>query len=153
MNRFTLTWREARRNPARTLLAILSVTIGVSAVVSVRLGSTSAKEAFYKLQEAVTGKFDLEVVASDATPFDASVAETVENVPGVASVAPLVLFRRAALYAHKRRLVVSAVGIDETDPEALSQYEQQRGQSLSSFTDTEPPSTDIVTPENLAATD
>jgi len=33
----------------------------------------SAKEAFYKLQEAVTGKFDLEVVASDATPFDASV--------------------------------------------------------------------------------
>ena len=93
MNKFTLPWREARRNPVRTLLAILSVTIGVSAVVSVRLGSTSAKEAFYKLQEAVTGKFDLEVVASDATPFDASVAETVESVSGVASVAPLVLFR------------------------------------------------------------
>ena len=153
MNKITLPWREAHRNPIRTLLAVLSVTIGVAAVVSVRLGSTSAKEAFYKLQEAVTGKFDLEVVASDAAPFDASVAETVEKDPGVSAVAPLVLFRKAAIYAHGRRLVVSVVGIDETDFEALSQYEQQHGQPLGAFTDTEVMPSHSVDSDNTAAAD
>jgi len=153
MNKVTLPWREARRNPIRTLLAVLSVTIGVAAVVSVRLGSTSAKEAFYKLQEAVTGKFDLEIVAEDATPFDASIAQTVQKVPGVASVAPLVLFRKTALYAHGRRLIVSAVGIDETDREALSQYEQQGGQTLGAFGDSQPPSATSVDSNDIAPAD
>ena len=87
----------------RTILAVLSVAIGVSAVVSIRVGSMSAKAEFYRLQEAVTGKFDLEVLSPDAAPFDASAIQTAKAVPGVVSAMPLALFRKTALYAHGRR--------------------------------------------------
>ncbi|MCH5377237.1 MAG: ABC transporter permease, partial [Planctomycetes bacterium] len=117
---------EVRSHPLRALLTMLSVAIGIGAVVAIHGASTSARHAFVQLHESLTGKVDLEVVSEDGSRFDASLAAVVSRVEGVAHVIPI-LRRTTILYANGKRVTTSVLGVDGSDPDAVSSYKLVAG--------------------------
>ena len=64
-----LTVREFRRHPGRALLTLLSIAIGIAAVVSVSLATRTTREAAQQMYEAVTGRASLEITAEGSGTF------------------------------------------------------------------------------------
>ena len=58
-------WREARQRPSRAILTLLSIVIGVAAVVAVTIASGTTGHAFDQIFKTVAGKAEFEVVAPD----------------------------------------------------------------------------------------
>src|SRR4029079_12237447 len=52
-------WREVRMRPSRAILTLLSIVIGVAAVVAVTIASGTTGHAFDEIYKAVAGKADL----------------------------------------------------------------------------------------------
>jgi putative ABC transport system permease protein len=121
-----MAWDEVRSHPLRTLLTLLSVAIGVGAVVAIQCASSSARRAFAELHESLTGKADLEIVAADGSRFDAASAAEASRTDGVGQVIP-VLRRPTILYANGKRVATSALGVDETTAQAVSQFALSAG--------------------------
>ena len=121
-----MAWDEVRSHPLRTLLTLLSVAIGVGAVVAISCASSSARLAFSHLHESLTGKVDFEIVAADGSRFDAATVAGIQRTDGVGQVVPL-LRRTTILYANGQRVPTSALGVDEASPAGLSQYELAAG--------------------------
>jgi putative ABC transport system permease protein len=107
--RFSL--REVQQRPARSLFTLLSVAIGVAVIVSVSLSSTSARQAYRELYEALAGRAALEVVAQGGGTFAESVAERLAQTPGVRGAVPLVQ-RPGLIYVRHRRFQVMVLGVD-----------------------------------------
>jgi hypothetical protein len=82
---FTLTrvllMRRLARERLRLLLTILGVALGVSVFVAIRLASRSALASFGDTVEAVTGRANLQVVAT-ADGFDEALYERIRRTPG-----------------------------------------------------------------------
>jgi putative ABC transport system permease protein len=117
----SLAWDEVRRHPLRTLLTLLSVAIGVGAVVAVHCASSAARKSFAGLHESLTGKVDWEVVAVDGSRFAVASVATLGEVDGVAQ-AVRVLRRATILYTSGKRITTTALGVDDADLRTLSQY-------------------------------
>jgi len=84
-----IAWREFRLRPSRPLLTLLSIVIGVAAVVAVSIAAGTSRRAFDAIFATVAGRADLEVTAAVGTSFNEDVAEKVREIPGVAAVSPL----------------------------------------------------------------
>jgi putative ABC transport system permease protein len=63
-------WRELRQRPSRPILTLLSIVIGVAAVVAVTISSGTTHRAFDQIFKAVAGKAQLEVSAPVGTSFN-----------------------------------------------------------------------------------
>src|SRR6478752_7795392 len=83
-------WREARMRPSRAILTLLSIVIGVAAVVAVTIASSTTGHAFDQIFKTVAGKADLEVVAPVGTSFADKVATKLQELPSVKMVAPII---------------------------------------------------------------
>src|SRR4051794_40356996 len=90
-------WREARQRPSRAILTLLSIVIGVAAVVAVTIASGTTRQAFNQIYQTVAGKASLVISGAIGSSFDENIAEQVRKVPGVTAVAPL-LKRNTILY-------------------------------------------------------
>ena len=97
--RFTL--REVLQRPLRALLTLLSIVIGVAAIVAVTIATQTTTSAHRAVFETVTGKAALEITAEDNRPFDESLLAEVEGTAGLAAAVPL-LEGKAAIYAEGR---------------------------------------------------
>ena len=64
--------REIRQRPGRAILTLLSIVIGVAAVIAVSLASDTTGRAFDAIYETVAGKAAFEITAPFGTTFDAS---------------------------------------------------------------------------------
>ncbi len=84
-----LSIREIRSRPARSLLTLLSIVIGVSAIVATYLASDSAKLAQVAMVRAVTGNASLEIEAVGGSSFDGKPLEPVARLPGVKIASPI----------------------------------------------------------------
>lgn len=157
----SMAWDEVRSHPLRTLLTLLSVAIGVGAVVAIHCASTSARQAFVQLNESLTGEVDLEVVAEDGSRFDAKWNETVSGVSGVEYALPI-LRRSTILYARGRRTTTSALGVEHSHPRALASYKlvagrywragaESAGPGDRSGSNSSSPRTEVLLEANLAA--
>lgn len=91
MTTWTWTVRELRRRPARSLLTLCGVAIGVAILVASMTAIAAVRVAYRDLFDSTTGKETLEVVAPGSAGFDGSVAASLGSVPGVARVCPRVL--------------------------------------------------------------
>jgi putative ABC transport system permease protein len=123
-------WREARQRPSRSILTLLSIVIGVAAVVSVTIASGTTRQAFNQIYETVAGKASLVISGALGSSFDETIAEKVRSLPGVAEVAPLIK-RNTILYVGKKkqyRLV--ALGIDPKYDQKVRDYEIVAGKRL-----------------------
>ena len=81
--------RRLMREPARVLLTVLGVALGVSVFVAIRLASGSALAGFTNTVEAVTGRANLQVSAT-GDGFDERLYARIRRVPGVLAAAPVV---------------------------------------------------------------
>ena len=83
-----LTGRELRRRPGRALLTLLSIAIGMAAVVSVSLGTATTRQASQQMVETITGRTALEITAEGGGDFPETVVSTVERVPASKPLSP-----------------------------------------------------------------
>ncbi|HUP78177.1 MAG TPA: FtsX-like permease family protein [Pirellula sp.] len=84
-----LSIREIQSRPARSLLTLLSIVIGVSAIVATYLASDSAQLAQIAMVRAVTGNASLEIEAVGGASFDGKPLEPVAKLPGVRIASPI----------------------------------------------------------------
>lgn len=122
-------WREVRQRPSRAVLTLLSIVIGVAAVVAVTIASGTTRRAFDQIYQTVAGKAALEIAAPVGTSFDQNLAPQVRKLPGVAAVAPLVK-RNTILYVGKKHYRLVALGIDPAHDQQVRDYDVTAGKSL-----------------------
>jgi putative ABC transport system permease protein len=99
MNSWTYTLRELRRRPARTLLTVLGVAVGVAVLSAAAVAVRGARLAYRELYERVAGRDCLEVVAPGQAGFDPAVAGRLASVPGVRSAVPRIVANAAVVAA------------------------------------------------------
>ncbi|HZZ72404.1 MAG TPA: FtsX-like permease family protein, partial [Pirellulales bacterium] len=84
----TFTAREIRNRPGRAILTLLSIVIGVAAVVSVSMAVTTSRQAFHNMYQMVAGKATLIISSAGGGYFDEDVVEKVQGVPGITAAVP-----------------------------------------------------------------
>ena len=84
------TVREVMSRPGRATLTLLSIIIGVAAVVAVTVGTATTNQAFQEMYASVAGRAALEVVAAGDGFFDQRVLADIEKAPGVKTAVPTV---------------------------------------------------------------
>ena len=120
-------WREARMRPSRAILTLLSIVIGVAAVVAVTIASDTTGHAFDQIFKTVAGKAELEVVAPIGSSFDERIAAKIRELPDVQAVAPLIK-RNTVMYVGKKQYRgLVALGVDPTIDHEVRDYDITAG--------------------------
>jgi putative ABC transport system permease protein len=127
LNRYSR--RALTQRIGRTIFTILSIVIGVAAVLAVMLLTASTRSAYKEMFAAVTGKAKLQVVAMANTGFNDEVLAAVEKVPGVSAAVPL-LNRPSKLIFNGRQIRLSILGIDPQRDKAVRDYKVVQGREL-----------------------
>jgi putative ABC transport system permease protein len=127
-------WREARQRPSRAILTLLSIVIGVAAVVAVTIASGTTNRAFDEIFQTVAGKAELEVTGPIGNSFKADIATEVRKLPMVQTVAPL-LKRNTILYVGKaKQYRLIALGIDPAVDQEVRNYDVVKGKMVTDQT-------------------
>ena len=126
MKLWKLSARELRYRPGRAALTLLSVVIGVGAVISVDVAMSTTREGYKKMFEALTGRAALEVVREGGRGFDEKLMEVLEKEPGVTAVAPLVQ-RPLMLRRNDKGYKLLAMGIDPERYKHVQDFELAAG--------------------------
>jgi putative ABC transport system permease protein len=122
--KFTL--REVFNRPGRALLTLLSIVIGVAAVVAVTVGTATTHQAYQEMYESVAGRAALDVAAEGSGFFSQDVAAEIEKIPGVKAAVPTV--QKISTIWHKdHRVRLLVMGIDPAHEEAVREYDLQEG--------------------------
>jgi putative ABC transport system permease protein len=130
MTLWRLTAREIRRRPGRALLTLLSIAIGMAAIVAVSLGTATTRQAYQRMYEEVAGRAALEVTAEGGGTFPESLAETVRAVKGVRAAVPSVQ-RRTVLKLPQKQFDLLVMGIDPVRDSEVRDYELRDGRLFS----------------------
>jgi putative ABC transport system permease protein len=115
--------------PGRAILTLASIVIGVAAVVSVNVATSTTRRAYQEMFSTVTGRAAIEVTAAGGGGFDEKVLEIVGKTPGVRVASPIIQ-RPTIMYAKQRRVKLLALGVDPAKDPAVRDYRLQEGQSL-----------------------
>ncbi len=129
MTLWMLTAREIWRRPGRVTLTLLSIVIGVAAVVAVSVAASTTRQVYARMYEALTGRAGLEVTSEDGESFDESLVPVLEKVPGVREAVPTTR-QFTVLYHQGKRLRLLAMGIEPGRDAAVRDYELERGDFL-----------------------
>jgi putative ABC transport system permease protein len=121
--------REFTQRPGRAILTLLSIVIGVAAVIAVSLAADTTRLAFDNIFTTVAGKAALEVTAPFGTTFSAELADKVAEIPGVAAASP-VIERIAVMYIGEKPIVVNVMGIDPERDAKVHEYKITAGKRL-----------------------
>ncbi|MCY2991092.1 MAG: ABC transporter permease [Planctomycetota bacterium] len=122
-------WRSMWRRPGRTILTVASIVIGVAAVVSVTITTTTTRNAYKLMASLVSGKADLVVEGEAETPFASSLLEQVTAVPGVKAAVP-VFSQLSVMSAKDERIKLQLLGIDIARDSAVRDYIIKAGRPL-----------------------
>lgn len=133
MVQWRIAWREMRHYRGRALLTLLSVVIGVAAVLAVGLSTGSARRAYHDMFQTITGRAALEIKGVGDAPLPETLLKLVRTTPGVAVAVPLVQ-RNAIMYYGNGRMKLTALGIDPSQDSAVRDYELVAGRSLAETT-------------------
>ncbi len=117
---------EVRSRPGRTILTLLSIVIGVAAVVAVSFAMTTTRTAYQTMYHAVSGRAALEVTAAGGGGFDKQVLETVRQVPGVKVAVP-VIERQMKLIVKGQYVRTLGLGIDPKLDSEVRDYKLVKG--------------------------
>ena len=105
------TFREIKSRPGRATLTLLSIVIGVAAVVAVTVGTATTNQAFQEMFASVAGRAAFEVTAAGDSFFDEKVVAEIDKTPGVKVAVPSVQ-RLTSLRFKKSTVNLFAMGID-----------------------------------------
>ena len=134
MANWKFAWRAIRQRPGRSILTLLSIVIGVAAVVAVTIASSTTGHAFDQIFKTVAGNAALEVVAPLGSSFDEKLIAKLRELPDVKLVAPLIK-RPTVMYVgekpnQKQYRGVVALGIDPTVDQEMRDYDITAGQKF-----------------------
>jgi putative ABC transport system permease protein len=120
--------REVKSRPGRATLTLLSIVIGVAAVVAVTVGTATTNQACQDMYLSVAGQAALEVVAEGDGFYSEDMVAAVERIPGVKAAAPSV-FRLSSLRHKGAKVPLSlwAMGIDPERDKAVRDFEIEEG--------------------------
>jgi len=121
--------REILSRPGRAALTLLSITIGVAAVVAVSIATSTTRRAYHEMFTTVTGRAALEVVAAGGSSYEENLVDLVAKTPGVKVAAPTIE-RPTILYAKGRRVKLLALGVDPAKDPAVRDYVLKQGRPL-----------------------
>ncbi|MBW6466260.1 MAG: FtsX-like permease family protein [Brevefilum sp.] len=109
-----LTLRSIQRHPARTILSMLGITIGVAGILALGITNQASMQSISALFEESSGKVDLMVTASsDNQPLSEGTIRVTENIAAVRVVLPIVKANTAfADQASGGGLELSFLGMD-----------------------------------------
>jgi len=122
--------REVVSRPGRATLTLLSIVIGVAAVVAVTISTQTTRRAYRQMFASVSGKAALEVEAEAGGGLDEKLLDVVAQTPGVAAAVPLIQ-RPTVLIFRGQRVTVIALGIDLQKDSAVRDYTIAKGRPLS----------------------
>lgn len=114
--------RQIRTRPARALLTLFSIVLGVAAISSVEMLSVSIRGASKNLFSTVTGNADLVVQAAADAPLEESLLPKIEAVEGVKAAVPLIQGNMTIFTGHgetNARTRGMVLGIDPQRDKAL----------------------------------
>ncbi|MGA2032571.1 MAG: FtsX-like permease family protein [Thermoguttaceae bacterium] len=127
MTTWKLTLQEIRRRPGRAVLTLLSIAIGMAAIVAVSLGTATTRGAYRQMYQTVAGRASLEVTAEGGGSFDEKLVDTLARVPGVQAAVPSIQ-RFAVLYFKKKKMQLLVMGIDPAKDSAARDYKVEEGE-------------------------
>ena len=126
------TSREIRNRPGRAILTLLSIVIGVAAVVAVTISTATTNQAYKEMFESVTGKASFEVVPVEDTYekgwFSDSLAPKLEQVAGVTAIPTIQ--QDFKIYFRDLKPICLLVGIDPKRSEIFESYQLAEGVSF-----------------------
>lgn len=127
-------WRELRQRPSRPILTLLSIVIGVGAVVAVTIASGTTSRAFDQIFKAVAGSAALEIAPPVGNSFDERIVAKVREVPGVVAVVPM-MARNTKMYfgpsaAKEKKYHLMALGVDPLIDREVHDYKIVAGKAL-----------------------
>ena len=120
------TVRELRQRPGRATLTLLSIVIGVAAVVAVTLCSNTTRRAYREMYESLAGRTGLEVIADGPGLQAGELVGALEQLPGVEAAVPTIQQTTMA-YHQGQRIRVLVMGIDPGKESAIRDYEIREG--------------------------
>ena len=126
---FKLGWREITKHPGRSVLTLLSIVIGVAAVMAVTLTTQTTRRAFDDIYQSIAGRASLEVAGPLGTTFDDAILKEVSAIPGVKAAAPL-MQRRSIIFVGKKRVQLVTMGIDPQLDQAIHDFKVVAGRPL-----------------------
>ncbi len=121
------TFRELKNRPGRATLTLLSIVIGVAAVIAVTVGTATTHQASKDMYAAVAGRTGLEIVTAGDGFFEESVTADIEKIPGVKAAVPSVQ-KLSSLRFQGSRMGMLAMGIDPVRDAAVRDYELAEGE-------------------------
>lgn len=123
-------WRSIQQRPGRTILTVLSIVIGVTAVVGINLGTATTRNAYKQMFEVVTGRATLEIDASGGGGFDGAIFDKVAAVPGVSAATPLVSRPVRMNFGEEGGVRIELLGIDPARDRTVRDYEIVSGRLI-----------------------
>ncbi|WP_310496743.1 FtsX-like permease family protein [Sandarakinorhabdus sp.] len=81
---------EWRAHPARAMVAVLAIAIGVALGLAVHLVNTAALDSFARAISTVSGSADLRVHSVTPAGFDEAFYPRLARIPGIAALSPVV---------------------------------------------------------------
>jgi putative ABC transport system permease protein len=116
------------------MLTLLSIVIGVGAVVAVTISAGTAHRAFDQIFKTVAGQSSLQIATAVGTTFDQRIVDKVAEVPGVSAVTPTLEMStklRVPKEGQKEKVfTISAVGVDPAVDRKIRSYEIKEGKPL-----------------------
>jgi putative ABC transport system permease protein len=123
------TLSEMRRRPARTVLTLLGIVVGVAAIVAISLTTTTTRHAYARMFESLAGKASLEIVAEGWGFFDGRIATDVRSVGGVAAVVPTIQ-APTVLLGEGSGVSAFLLAVDPSSDHAVRDYTLREGRLL-----------------------
>jgi putative ABC transport system permease protein len=123
------TLSEMRRRPGRTVLTLLGIVIGVTAVVSISLTTATTRTAYGRMFDALAGRASLEIVAEGLGGFDEKIAARIESVRGV-KAAVGVIQSPTVLSGPSSGVGAVVLGIDPSSDGNVRDYHLQKGRLI-----------------------
>jgi putative ABC transport system permease protein len=121
------TFREMKSRPGRATLTLLSIVIGVAAVVAVTVGTATTDRACQEMYANIAGRTAMEIVAAGDSYFDQHVADEIAQTMGVKAVVPSVQGEgRVRFKGNKADMMV--MGIDPSRDAEVRDYKLAEGE-------------------------
>jgi putative ABC transport system permease protein len=109
-----LSLQQLRRRPVRTSLTLASIMLAVASIVSVWIGTKSARTAYEDLAAAPGGIAQYEIVATDGTPLNLSLSDPIYQLTSLQNVIAVSSGQAVIRHQGKRlRTLVNGVDMEQ----------------------------------------
>lgn len=128
MTRWTFTLREVHSRPGRAILTLLSVVLGVAALVATTTASRATRQAYQDMYRIMAGRAALEVVAEGGGAYEQDIAQIVEEIPGVVAAVPILQRPTIVYLPNNERVQATLLAFEPDRYQAVRDFDLVEGE-------------------------